>query len=101
MGAGAVRELVSRIDLDQLALNLQEEIQASSATSQKRKKATKRLRVVEAFRKSGNKPEWMILEVLPVIPPDLRPMVQLDGGRFRSEERRVGKECRSRWSPYH
>ena len=61
-------------------------MQVSAATSQKRKKATKRLRVVEAFRKSGNKPEWMILKVLPVIPPDLRPMVQLDGGRFATSD---------------
>jgi DNA-directed RNA polymerase subunit beta' len=86
MGAGAISNLVSRIDMDALALQLQEEIQASSATSQRRKKATKRLRVVEAFRKSGNKPEWMVLEVLPVIPPDLRPMVQLDGGRFATSD---------------
>ena len=86
MGAGAVRNLVSRVDLDALALQLQEEMHISSATSQKRKKATKRLRVVEAFRKSGNKPEWMILKVLPVIPPDLRPMVQLDGGRFATSD---------------
>ncbi|GAC1649133.1 MAG: DNA-directed RNA polymerase subunit beta' [Herpetosiphon sp.] len=86
MGAGAVRGLVSRVDLDALANQLQEEIQTSTATSQKRKKATKRLRVVEAFRKSGNKPEWMIMKVLPVIPPDLRPMVQLDGGRFATSD---------------
>jgi DNA-directed RNA polymerase subunit beta' len=86
MGAGAVRGLVSRVDLDALANQLEEEIQSSSATSQKRKKATKRLRVVEAFRKSGNKPEWMIMKVLPVIPPDLRPMVQLDGGRFATSD---------------
>jgi DNA-directed RNA polymerase subunit beta' len=77
MGAGAIRGLVSRVDLDALASQLQEEIQNSSATSQKRKRATKRLRVVEAFRKSGNKPEWMIMKVLPVIPPDLRPWCSL------------------------
>ncbi|WP_026369987.1 DNA-directed RNA polymerase subunit beta' [Kallotenue papyrolyticum] len=86
MGAGAVRDLVSRIDLDALAAQLQEQIQTAPVSSQKRKKATKRLRVVEAFRKSGNKPEWMILTVLPVIPPDLRPMVQLDGGRFATSD---------------
>jgi len=86
MGAGAVRELVAEVDLDKLAQELQEEMQISAAASQKRKKATKRLRVVEAFRKSGNKPEWMILKVLPVIPPDLRPMVQLDGGRFATSD---------------
>ncbi|GIV97113.1 MAG: DNA-directed RNA polymerase subunit beta' [Herpetosiphonaceae bacterium] len=84
MGAGAIREIVSQIDLETLAIQLQEEIQTSSG--QRRKKATKRLRVVEAFRKSGNKPEWMILTVLPVIPPDLRPMVQLDGGRFATSD---------------
>ncbi|HZG69401.1 MAG TPA: DNA-directed RNA polymerase subunit beta', partial [Herpetosiphonaceae bacterium] len=86
MGAGAIRGLVGRVDLDALANQLQEEIQNSGATSQKRKRATKRLRVVEAFRKSGNKPEWMIMKVLPVIPPDLRPMVQLDGGRFATSD---------------
>ena len=58
----------------------------SSTTGQRRKKATKRLKVVEAFRKSGNRPEWMILTVLPVLPPDLRPMVQLDGGRFATSD---------------
>lgn len=84
MGAGAIRDIVSKIDLDALALSLQEEIQNSSG--QRRKRATKRLRVVEKFRKSGNKPEWMILTVLPVIPPDLRPMVQLDGGRFATSD---------------
>jgi DNA-directed RNA polymerase subunit beta' len=84
MGAGAVREIVSTIDLDTLAIALQEEIQ--NTTGQRRKRATKRLRVVEKFRKSGNKPEWMILKILPVIPPDLRPMVQLDGGRFATSD---------------
>ncbi|MGQ9925357.1 MAG: DNA-directed RNA polymerase subunit beta' [Chloroflexaceae bacterium] len=85
MGAGAVRELIERtVNLDQLAEELQLEIQTTQG--QRRKKATKRLRVVEAFRKSGNRPEWMILTVLPVIPPDLRPMVQLDGGRFATSD---------------
>jgi DNA-directed RNA polymerase subunit beta' len=84
MGASAVREIVSHVDLDELANQLQEEIQTSSG--QRRKKATKRLRVVESFRKSGNRPEWMIMTVLPVIPPDLRPMVQLDGGRFATSD---------------
>ncbi len=80
-GAEAVRDLIEHtVDLDRLADELQAEIDASQG--QRRKKATKRLRVVEAFRKSGNHPAWMILTVLPVIPPDLRPMVQLDGGRF-------------------
>jgi DNA-directed RNA polymerase subunit beta' len=84
MGASAVREIVSQVDLDALANQLQEEVQNTSG--QRRKKATKRLRVVESFRKSGNRPEWMILTVLPVIPPDLRPMVQLDGGRFATSD---------------
>ncbi|MEA2532098.1 MAG: DNA-directed polymerase subunit beta, partial [Thermomicrobiales bacterium] len=85
MGAEAVYEYVAnRIDLDQLALQLREEMQAASDV--KRKKATKRLRVVEALRKSGNKPHWMIFTALPVIPPELRPMVQLDGGRFATSD---------------
>jgi DNA-directed RNA polymerase subunit beta' len=85
MGAGAVRELVIKtVDLDKLAEDLQVEVQTTQG--QRRKKATKRLRVVEAFRKSGNRPEWMIMTVLPVIPPDLRPMVQLDGGRFATSD---------------
>src|SRR5262249_58317111 len=84
-GAEAVYEYVAnRIDLDQLALQLREEMQAASDV--KRKKATKRLRVVEALRKSGNKPHWMIFTALPVIPPELRPMVQLDGGRFATSD---------------
>jgi DNA-directed RNA polymerase subunit beta' len=86
MGAEAVRELLVQIDLDVLADELRKEIRLSSGSGQRRKKATKRLRVVEAFRKSGNRPEWMILTVLPVLPPDLRPMVQLDGGRFATSD---------------
>jgi DNA-directed RNA polymerase subunit beta' len=86
MGAEAVRNVILDLDLDQLAVELREDIRHSASTSQRRKKATKRLRVVEAFRKSGNLPEWMILTVLPVIPPDLRPMVQLDGGRFATSD---------------
>jgi DNA-directed RNA polymerase subunit beta' len=84
MGAEAVRELISNIDLDKLANDLRHEI--SSTVGQRRKKATKRLKVVEAFRKSSTSPEWMILTVLPVLPPDLRPMVQLDGGRFATSD---------------
>src|SRR5262249_25155819 len=85
MGAEAVHEYVAnRIDLDQLALQLREEMQAASDV--KRKKATKRWRVAEALRKSGNKPHWMIFTALPVIPPELRPMVQLDGGRFATSD---------------
>ena len=84
MGAEAVRELISAIDLDKLSADLRHEI--SSTVGQRRKKATKRLKVVEAFRKSHTSPEWMILTVLPVLPPDLRPMVQLDGGRFATSD---------------
>ncbi|HIC88788.1 MAG TPA: DNA-directed RNA polymerase subunit beta', partial [Anaerolineae bacterium] len=85
MGAEAIRELVAKIDLDEMAQQLRTEIKTTHS-KQRRKKAAKRLRVVEAFRKSGNRPEWMILTVLPVIPPDLRPMVQLDGGRFATSD---------------
>jgi DNA-directed RNA polymerase subunit beta' len=85
MGAGAIRDLIVRtVDLNKLGEDLQVEVQTTQG--QRRKKATKRLRVVENFRKSGNRPEWMILTVLPVIPPDLRPMVQLDGGRFATSD---------------
>ena len=85
MGAGAVRDLVIRtVNLDKLAEDLEIEVQTTQG--QRRKKAVKRLRVVEAFRKSGNRPEWMILTMLPVIPPELRPMVQLDGGRFATSD---------------
>jgi DNA-directed RNA polymerase subunit beta' len=84
MGAEAVQALLTDIDLDDLATRLRAEIKSTSG--QRAKKAAKRLSVVEAFRKSGNRPEWMILAVLPVLPPDLRPMVQLDGGRFATSD---------------
>jgi DNA-directed RNA polymerase subunit beta' len=84
MGAEAVRDLLRSINMDELASELRGETRSSSG--QRRKKATKRLRVVEAFRKSGNRPEWMVLTMLPVLPPDLRPMVQLDGGRFATSD---------------
>src|SRR5581483_2423580 len=84
MGAEAIRDLLRGVELDELANTLRGETRSSSG--QRRKKATKRLRVVEAFRKSGNHPEWMIMTVLPVLPPDLRPMVQLDGGRFATSD---------------
>jgi DNA-directed RNA polymerase subunit beta' len=84
MGAEAIIEILERVDLDQLAVKLRSEIQNFSG--QRRKKATKRLRVVEALRKSGNRPAWMVLGILPVLPPDLRPMVQLDGGRFATSD---------------
>jgi DNA-directed RNA polymerase subunit beta' len=85
MGAEAFYDILRRLDLDKLAEDLWHEVRTSKS-KQKRKKATTRLKVVEAFRRSGNRPEWMILQVLPVIPPDLRPMVQLDGGRFATSD---------------
>ncbi|NLM09901.1 MAG: DNA-directed RNA polymerase subunit beta' [Clostridiaceae bacterium] len=84
MGAESIKELLEEIDLDALAKELRAELEES--TGQKRIRAIKRLEVVEAFRTSGNKPEWMILDVIPVIPPELRPMVQLDGGRFATSD---------------
>ncbi|REG11072.1 DNA-directed RNA polymerase subunit beta' [Pelolinea submarina] len=85
MGAEAFVDILSRLDLDQLAQDLWLEVKTTKS-KQKRKKSTTRLKVVEAFRRSKNRPEWMILSVLPVIPPDLRPMVQLDGGRFATSD---------------
>jgi len=85
MGAEAFYDILRRLDLDTLAEDLWKEVKTSKS-KQKRKKATTRLKVVESFRRSGNRPEWMILTVLPVIPPDLRPMVQLDGGRFATSD---------------
>ena len=85
MGAEAFYEILQKLDLDQLAEDLWEEAR-TTRSKQRKKKATKRLKVVEAFRRSDNIPEWMILTVLPVIPPDLRPMVQLDGGRFATSD---------------
>ncbi len=84
IGAEAVKELLQREDLDELSKSLRAEI--VGATGQKKFKLIRRLEVVEAFRLSGNKPEWMIMDVIPVIPPDLRPMVQLDGGRFATSD---------------
>jgi len=84
MGAESIKELLLEIDLDQLSAELREELHSSSG--QRRMRATRRLEVVEAFRLSGNRPEWMIMDVVPVIPPDLRPMVQLDGGRFATSD---------------
>ncbi len=84
MGAEAVKELLAAIDLDELANDLREKLAESAG--QKKAKIIKRLEVVEAFRKSGNRPEWMILEALPVLPADIRPMVQLDGGRFAASD---------------
>ena len=84
MGAEAVKELLSKIDLKKLEKELRKELEKTNGA--KRQKIIKRLETVEAFLNSGNKPEWMILEALPVIPPDLRPMVQLDGGRFATSD---------------
>ncbi|WP_027630649.1 DNA-directed RNA polymerase subunit beta' [Ruminiclostridium cellobioparum] len=84
MGAEAVKELLMEIDLESLSKELRNDLVDS--TGQKRIRAVKRLEVVEAFRLSGNRPEWMILDVVPVIPPELRPMVQLDGGRFATSD---------------
>ena len=84
MGAEAVRDIIGRMDLEELARSLHVEVRTTSG--QRRKKAIKRLRLIEAFRRSGTRPEWMILSVIPVIPPDLRPMVQLDGGRFATSD---------------
>ncbi|MBQ6298429.1 MAG: DNA-directed RNA polymerase subunit beta' [Selenomonadaceae bacterium] len=84
MGAEAIQELLRGIDLDALREELRQEL--NSSNGQKRIRAIRRLEVVEAFRKSGNKPEWMIMTVIPVIPPELRPMVQLDGGRFATSD---------------
>ncbi|MCF6463374.1 DNA-directed RNA polymerase subunit beta' [Clostridium sp. Cult1] len=84
MGAEAIKELLSDIDLDEEAKDLR--LQLKGATGQKKIRIIRRLEVVEAFRSSGNRPEWMILDVIPVIPPDLRPMVQLDGGRFATSD---------------
>ncbi len=85
MGAEALYEICKDLDLDKMAKELRTQIR-STRSKQLKKKAIKRLRVVESLRKSGNRPEWMILTVLPVIPPDLRPMVQLDGGRFATSD---------------
>ena len=84
MGAEAVKKLLKEIDVEKLVDNLKEELE--TAVGQKRLRLLKRLEVAESFRQSGNKPEWMILDVLPVIPPDVRPMVQLDGGRFATSD---------------
>ena len=84
MGAEAIKTLLQEIDLEKLSAELKKDLEG--ATGQKRVKIIRRLEVVEAFRLSGNRPEWMILDVVPVLPPDLRPMVQLDGGRFATSD---------------
>ena len=84
MGAEAIKKLLQKLDLDALSKQLNEEL--LTASGQKKAKIVKRLSIVESFRKSGNRPEWMILDVVPVLPPDIRPMVQLDGGRYASSD---------------
>ena len=84
MGAEAIRKLLEEIDLEKLTISIEKELK--TASEQKKAKLIKRLDTVEAFRKSGNRPEWMVMNVVPVIPPDLRPMVQLDGGRFATSD---------------
>ena len=84
MGAEAIKELLDELDLEKMSVQLRKEVRTTSG--QKKIRAIRRLEVVEAFRKSGNKPSWMILDVVPVIPPELRPMVQLDGGRFATSD---------------
>ena len=84
MGAEAIRKLLERVDLDKLSAEIEKDLE--SASEQRKAKLIKRLDTVEAFRKSGNRPEWMVMNVVPVIPPDLRPMVQLDGGRFATSD---------------
>ena len=84
MGAEAIKELLEELDLEEMSAALRKDVQTTSG--QKKVRAIRRLEVVEAFRKSGNKPEWMIMDTIPVIPPELRPMVQLDGGRFATSD---------------
>ena len=85
MGAEAIKEMLARLEIDSLAVEMREKMRAETS-QQKRLKYAKRLKVVDAFRKSGNRPEWMILDVIPVIPPELRPLVPLDGGRFATSD---------------
>jgi DNA-directed RNA polymerase subunit beta' len=85
MGAEAIKEILKRVDVEELSVELREKMKHETSL-QKRLKYAKRLKVVEAFRKSGNKPQWMILDVIPVIPPELRPLVPLDGGRFATSD---------------
>jgi len=84
MGAEAIKKLLEQVDCEKLSVELKDEL--TKASGQKKAKLLKRIEVVEAFRQSGNRPEWMIIDVLPVIPPELRPMVQLDGGRFATSD---------------
>ena len=85
MGAEGIKELLKKVDVEALSEKFARRMK-TEASQQKKLKFAKRLRVVESFRKSGNKPEWMILDVIPVIPPELRPLVPLDGGRFATSD---------------
>src|SRR5690606_2558818 len=85
MGAGAIRKLLERIELDELSNELRTQVRIETSI-QRKKDILKRLKIVEAFRQSGNRPEWMILTVIPVLPPDLRPLVPLEGGRFATSD---------------
>ena len=85
IGAEGIKDLLKKVDLDLLLIELKSELRETNSM-QKRLKLAKRLRVVEAFRKSNNRPEWMVLDVVPVIPPELRPLVPLDGGRFATSD---------------
>ena len=86
MGAEAIKTLLEQVDLDKILEEIKTELKETQSQKLKRQKLLKRLDVVESFRKSNNRPEWMILTVVPVIPPDLRPMLQLDGGRFATSD---------------
>src|SRR4029078_8665092 len=85
MGAEAIKELLKRVNVDRLAIELREKMKTETS-AQKKLKFAKRLKGVESFRKSSNRPEWMILDVIPVIPPELRPLVPLDGGRLATSD---------------
>jgi DNA-directed RNA polymerase subunit beta' len=85
MGAEAIKQLLKQLDIEELSIELRHKMKTETS-QQKKLKFSKRLKVVEAFRKSGNKPEWMILDAIPVIPPELRPLVPLDGGRFATSD---------------
>src|SRR2546426_3043044 len=85
MGAEAIKELLKRVSIDRLAIELRDKMK-TELSAQKKLKFAKRLKVVDSFRKSSNRPEWMILDVIPVIPPELRPLVPLDGGRFATSD---------------
>src|SRR2546422_4432295 len=99
MGAEAIRELLKKLDVDRLFIDLRVEMKEATSEA-RRKKISKRLKVISAFKNSGNRPEWLILEVVPVIPPDLRPLVPLDGGRFATSDLNdLYRRGRNRYKP--